>query len=151
MRGHDWRHGHGAKELTGEQRRARLYAWTRWVARGLLALVLGGGLAMGTGVSQAEANKPPEAKLKLRKRKAEPYWGEVDASHSRDKDGTIEQYRFWVTEEESGVVVREPLLTGEAHHGYALGPGKYRFYVEVEDNEGATDMTSNHLRIKNDV
>src|SRR5215510_11056519 len=115
MQGHDWRHGHGAKEPAGEQRRAKPYAWARWVARGLLAVVLGGGLAVGPWVGQAEENKPPEANLKLRKRQAEPHWVEVDASRARDKDGGLLHYRFWVTEEESGVVVREPLLTGEPH------------------------------------
>src|SRR5215470_11740752 len=107
MQGHDWRRGRKVQEPAGEQGKAGPGTRARWVARGLLALVLGSGLALGPGVGQAEENKPPEAKLKLRKRKAEPHWVEVDASRSRDKDGTIEHYRYWVTEEESGVVVRE--------------------------------------------
>jgi hypothetical protein len=38
-----------------------------------------------------------------------------------------------------------------ARQGFVLGPGKYRFHVEMADDGGATAGTSNHLRIGKQV
>jgi hypothetical protein len=100
-------------------------------------------------VMQPQGNKPPRAKLHLRKVLA--HWIHANASGSSDPHGYVEFYRFWVTDAGTGTLVAGPLDGDGPHRYFALGPGDYDVHVQVTDNDGATDTVTKSIAINPEV